>query len=313
MEKKTNLTWYFPQATPPYVAAAEKAFNVWQQNSKFTFKRVTIPVPSPDITITIVNEKHQFRANFQGNRYCDFNFDGPVKVLAHAYFPSEDGCIEIHFDRNERWNPNIDGIVQDTETSFFMVLAHEFGHTLGIGHSDVPTAIMYPWFQKNFLILHSEYVKDYLPQKIPFEPISHIFKNSAGNLFAFNKLTGDCYTTSFPDLTILEINKVPIPTNSKVDVIFQTNSGQIFVFYDQAYYIEFNDGFKKILNRGRVSDRFLGLPKNPTAAFRYIDGYIYFFTQDTTNTTTSTTYYKFSEYSRSVVSSGPFDWNLFYI
>ncbi|XP_056645125.1 hatching enzyme-like [Diorhabda sublineata] len=279
-----------------------------------------------------------------------------------------------------------------------MVLAHEIGHTLGIGHSDVPTAIMYPWYQKNITMLdeddkmaleslygptqkfvhnpyndksttttmstttmqptlhstvtnicdiksvdfmflastpsfpnfrlyigfnrflwkfdlfdihiplHSEYVKDYLPQKTQFEPISHIFQNSAGNLFAFNKLTGDCYTTSFPDLTILEINKVPIPTNSKVDVIFQTNSGQIFVFYDQAYYIEFNDGFKKILNRGRVSDRFLGLPKNPTAAFRYIDGYIYFFTQDTT---TTTTYYKFSEYSRSVISSGPFDWNLF--
>ncbi|XP_056645124.1 matrix metalloproteinase-18-like [Diorhabda sublineata] len=40
--KKTNLTWYFPQATPPYVAAAEKAFNIWQENSKFTFKGVTI-------------------------------------------------------------------------------------------------------------------------------------------------------------------------------------------------------------------------------------------------------------------------------
>ncbi|XP_056645822.1 matrix metalloproteinase-2-like [Diorhabda sublineata] len=154
--KKTTLKWYFPQATPPYVAAAEKAFDIWQQNSKFTFKRVLIPVPSPDLTITIVNEKHQFRANCQGNEYCAFNFDGPGKVLAHAYFPSGDGCIEIRFDRNERWNPNIDGIVQDTETNFFLVLAHEIGHTLGIGHGDVSTAIMFPWYQKNITMLDED-------------------------------------------------------------------------------------------------------------------------------------------------------------
>ncbi len=58
-------------------------------------------------------------------------------VLAFATFPSDGG--DIVFDDAEPWSA-FDG----SQFDLYMVATHEIGHALGIDHSAVPTALMYP-------------------------------------------------------------------------------------------------------------------------------------------------------------------------
>ena len=73
-----------------------------------------------------------------GERRCGNPFDGRGKVLAHAYFPS-DG--RAHFDEDESFT---DGT--SSGTNLLWVATHEFGHSLGLKHSKVRGAIMYPYY-----------------------------------------------------------------------------------------------------------------------------------------------------------------------
>ncbi|XP_075054029.1 collagenase 3-like [Mixophyes fleayi] len=67
-----------------------------------------------------------------------FPFDGPSGVLAHAFPPGEHLGGDIHFDEEETWTVDSGGC------GLFPVALHEFGHTLGLGHSNNPQALMYP-------------------------------------------------------------------------------------------------------------------------------------------------------------------------
>ena len=54
-------------------------------------------------------------------------FDGMGGTLAHAYFPVYRG--DAHFDNSEYWTIN-------SGTNMLQTAAHEFGHSLGLSHSD---------------------------------------------------------------------------------------------------------------------------------------------------------------------------------
>ncbi|CAG9815517.1 unnamed protein product [Phaedon cochleariae] len=127
---------------------AKMAFDRWEELSNLKFENVRNPSrQKPDITLTVIRKNHNFRANCQGTSKCPHNFDGPGKVSAHAFSPNENNkCIEIHLDAEEKWYLG-NSTSPDGQTSLLMVLIHEISHALGLGHSDVNTAIMYPWYQ----------------------------------------------------------------------------------------------------------------------------------------------------------------------
>lgn len=105
-----------------------KAFSVWSEYTDLTFTAKR----SGAVHIEI---------RFEEGEHGDGDpFDGPGGTLAHAYFPVYGG--DAHFDDAEFWS-----IGSTRGTNLFQVAAHEFGHSLGLSHSDVRSALMAPFYR----------------------------------------------------------------------------------------------------------------------------------------------------------------------
>ncbi|XP_072259119.1 interstitial collagenase-like [Pyxicephalus adspersus] len=129
--QRTSLTYRIQNYTPDLPRevvddSIQKALNVWSQVTPLKFRKVTRG--PADILI-------QFSRRSHGDQ---FPFDGPNGVLAHAYAPGEGIGGDAHFDEDERWT--------NTRADFnlFLVAAHEFGHSLGLDHSNDRRALMFP-------------------------------------------------------------------------------------------------------------------------------------------------------------------------
>ena len=102
-----------------------------------------INVPNLNISIlstTDVNSANVKVGWYKGNHGDGANnaFDGPGKVLAHATAPTS-GIM--HFDDDENWSASTFGPVPGT-IDLASVAAHEFGHIIGLDHSECPNATM---------------------------------------------------------------------------------------------------------------------------------------------------------------------------
>ncbi|XP_039600457.1 collagenase 3-like [Polypterus senegalus] len=126
-----SLTYRIENYTPDMLTAdvdksIQQAFEVW---TKVTPLKITrIYSGTADIMISFVTGEHG-----------DYSpFDGPGGTLAHAFAPSPGIGGDTHFDEAETFTTGSAGF------NLFLVAAHEFGHALGLSHSNNPGALMYP-------------------------------------------------------------------------------------------------------------------------------------------------------------------------
>jgi len=79
-----------------------------------------------------------------GDHGDGFPFDGPGGVLAHTFYPAppsaEPLAGDMHFDDSESWHVG-------SYVDVFSVAVHEAGHALGLGSSDNPDSVMYPYYK----------------------------------------------------------------------------------------------------------------------------------------------------------------------
>lgn len=132
--RKNHLKWYVAS----YVNGLdndiqnkifEAAFNSWAMVAGVTFEWSSTK-SGADIVIS------------RGNGRAD-GFDGPSGTLAWAELPNgSDRQLNVKFDLAETWisDPRLRGIL------LLNVAAHEFGHSLGLDHSRVNTALMAPYY-----------------------------------------------------------------------------------------------------------------------------------------------------------------------
>ncbi|XP_026799469.3 collagenase 3 [Pangasianodon hypophthalmus] len=129
-----KLTYRIENYTPDMSVAEvddsiEKALQVWARVTPLRFTRIYSGVA--DIMISFVVRDHGDGSPF----------DGPNGILAHAFFPSPGIGGDAHFDDDETFT-----FKSSRGYNLFLVAAHEFGHSLGLEHSTVVGALMYPTY-----------------------------------------------------------------------------------------------------------------------------------------------------------------------
>ncbi len=143
---RTTLTFAFEDGTADTAGTSEfdavrRAFGTWAAAAPVTFNEVTTG-DSPDIVI-----------DWRDANDPDHSMVGGV--LAHADFPPACDVVTdtlpkpVHFDDSEHtWTVGAVAGGFDIET----VALHEIGHILGLQHTDVSGAVMFPSVSSNFTL-----------------------------------------------------------------------------------------------------------------------------------------------------------------
>lgn len=123
------------QLSPEEVTnAIVSAFGQWSNVVQVNFQASTNPLADETIAILFATGAH-------GDPYP---FGPAGTILAHTFYPAppnpEPIAGDMHFNDANPW-----GI--GNKIDLFSLALHETGHALGLGHSDLPSAVMYPYFK----------------------------------------------------------------------------------------------------------------------------------------------------------------------
>jgi Matrixin len=136
-----ELTPKVPQAT--VIEEITRALMQWPKHGNVHF------VPGTDISAARTVGIH-FASFDHGDGYP---FDGPGGILAHTFYPvpgnPEPIAGDMHLDASEDWHSG-------ANVDLYTVVLHEAGHALGLGHTDQPGAIMYPYYRMGMQISNDD-------------------------------------------------------------------------------------------------------------------------------------------------------------
>ncbi|CAH0557890.1 unnamed protein product [Brassicogethes aeneus] len=230
-----------------------RAFSVW---SDFT-----------DLTFTPSKGQVHIEIRFESGEHGDGDpFDGPGGTLAHAYFPVFGG--DAHFDNSEQWSIN-----SYRGTNLFQVAAHEFGHSLGLSHSDVREALMAP-FYRGYDPTFQLHIDD-------VQGIQALYgkktKNNAPGIPEDDNDDDDDFDHEGNTPSVSKVNPdESLCKDPKIDAIFNSPEGNTYVFKGNKYWRLTEEsvapGYPKLISSG-----WPGLTGNIDAAFTYKNGKTYFF------------------------------------
>jgi hypothetical protein len=125
---------HLTEKLPADAAKAEivRAFSEWAKYAKLTFTLTNDQNASRTLAVLFASGDH-------GDGYP---FNGPGGILAHAFYPfpinREPIAGDMHFNDDENWKIG-------ASVDLFSIALHETGHALGLGHSDKPGDVMYPY------------------------------------------------------------------------------------------------------------------------------------------------------------------------
>lgn len=149
----TGITYFFETGTGDLSGTTEwdicrQAMDVWRSVTPLTFTEVA-DATNADIRVA-------WRTGDHGD---GSPFDGEGNVLAHAFYPPPSPqpiAGDLHFDGNEEWDTEDGGFWWWKRRDLMTVAVHELGHSLGLCHSTVADACMWPSYEGERRVLHQD-------------------------------------------------------------------------------------------------------------------------------------------------------------
>ncbi|XP_029817124.1 matrix metalloproteinase-28 [Manacus vitellinus] len=283
----TGGRWYKRHLTyrvvnwPPYLPqhevrlAVRAAFELWSNVSSLLFWEVQ-DGPA-DIRLTFFHGDH--------NDGLNNAFDGPGGALAHAFFPRRG---EAHFDSAERWS-----LRSGKGRNLFIVVAHEVGHTLGLEHSPVKSALMSPYYKK----LSKDFVLSWddilAVQNLYGEPgfPEHPLCGWGGRCGRCWRYAGSTLEAGFPQ----KCSARGLPRHPDTALFFQ-QLRRLVLFKGPKYFVVSEETLAVEPYYPRSLRDWQGLPPGTAGALTHRDGFVYFFRDDQ--------FWKFDRAKLQVVATG---------